>query len=339
MAIRWMDGFDYLQAGDVARRYDSSSIVQSLVTGRNGLGKAVCPNLNTYLVKSIPDNQATLITGMSMYWPSVGSGSGLFFAFTDNQGSLASVGTQLELWGGGGQTYVSVKANGVEIGRTSSTITYDTWHWLELKATFAPTGGTWEIRLNELVIGSGTGNTSTTGNSYANGWWLSVVGSTTSYYDDWVILDTTGPAPYNDYLGDCVIECLLPAGPGAHTDFTSSNSNPDWQNVDDVPQDGDTSYVVSNVVGAMDTYVPSTIAAGGSTMAMQVVATARRADVGAHNAAVVVRSAGTDVVSSNLFAPTVEYLCYSDIFLTDSLGALWQAGTIQTAEFGIKVVD
>jgi hypothetical protein len=198
----------------------------------------------------------------------------------------------------------------------------------------------WEVRVDESVVGGGIGvNTSTTGNPWANGFLLSNANQDNNFYDDLVILDSIGPAPYNTYLGDCRIETLYPAGVGSHTDFTSSNSNPNWQNVAEIPSDYDSSYVSSATIGAMDTYPPSAPTSSGTNVAVQVVATARKADVGSRQIAVVLRTQGVDVTGSTVSDAASDYLCYFDIFTHDGLGNIWLLPTITAGEFGFTVVS
>src|SRR6185437_13665423 len=70
--------------------------------------------------------------------------------------------------------------------------------------------------------------------------------------------------------GDLRVECVMPNGPGAHTQFTPS-AGANWQNVDEVPPDDDTTHNDSSTAGQLDTFVHAALAGIPSSIAAVAV--------------------------------------------------------------------
>lgn len=75
------------------------------------------------------------------------------------------------------------------------------------------------------------------------------------YYDDMVVTDNTGVAPYNNSLGDCFIRTFLPTGNGSSSQFTNSagTSVDNYSYIDEVNSSG-ADYVGASVAGLRDLY-------------------------------------------------------------------------------------
>lgn len=138
------------------------------------------------------------------------------------------------------------------------------YQYFELKVVLGTTGS-YEFRVDGVTVASnssvdmneGGSNNFLVGNTNTGS-------STGTRMDDFYHVDSTGSAPYNDFLGPIHIERLYPSGAGSSTDFTPlSGSN--HENVDDEGRgDGDTSYNSTSTVGDKDLFTMSDIQHGGS---------------------------------------------------------------------------
>ena len=75
-----------------------------------------------------------------------------------------------------------------------------------------------------------------------------------TYYDDFYVMDGTGPAPWTSLLGDVHVQRLRPVSAGDFTQFTLTGAPTNWQAEDDDDHPDKSSYVESNVAGAIDSY-------------------------------------------------------------------------------------
>lgn len=141
------------------------------------------------------------------------------------------------------------------------------WYVIEFKFSVQDSGGLLECKCNGVQEFSITRDTREGG---AGGWsrvqWGGIGHPAYSmlWETAWV-LNTDGPSPSNDYLGDAQAWTLKPNGP-AFTQWTPSGSPPlaNWENVDDIPKDNDTTYNESSTAGHIDRFtledIPSHLA-------------------------------------------------------------------------------
>lgn len=116
------------------------------------------------------------------------------------------------------------------------------------------------------------------------------------YYDDFAINDDSGSIN-NTWIGAGVIRLLKPTSDDTNSDFTPNTGVDNYANVDDFPDDGDTTYNSSTVSGDIDTFglesVPS-IATGQTINAVQAIYRARSETDVASVAPILVSGATTD---------------------------------------------
>ena len=185
-------------------------------------------------------------------------------------------------------------------------------------------------------------NTQATGNASANqlvlfGGGLGVGESIVNYFDDLYLCDGLGSVN-NTFLGDIRVQALLPTSDGAATDWTPSAGSDHYALVNEVPSDGDASYVASATPGDIDEYGVTPIAvASGTVFGVQVGLYARKDDAGSRNIAPVVRESGTDHVGSDI-ALGASYAYYFQVYDEDpATSAAWTIAGINGDQFGVKV--
>lgn len=234
---------------------------------------------------NLPDDYAALVAGLGFYLnPAMGADVQIC-GFYD-AGTL-----QVGVWlSPSGQLYVKNGA-GTVLGRSRpDLIRRNSWNYVELKATFHASAGTWAVRLNGVALLSGSG-VATIGstNAYANQF---KAGAGSTRIDDVYVCDTSGSLN-KDFLGDIGVWCLRPSGAGTHSDWSpSAGSN--YQCVDEATPDS-SSYVSTTGVGNRDSYALDDLPANVTAVkAVQVVLNALKEDASDRSLKAGVRSGATD---------------------------------------------
>jgi len=144
---------------------------------------------------------------------------------------------------GGGGTLLATTADPV--------LASDTWHYLEAKVVCHDTAGAYEIRIDgqTVLTGSDVDTWAYNDSRYV----MFQLRHYYQYLDDIYICDTDGTTN-NDFLGQVVVEGILPSADGDSSDWTPLSGTDHSAMVDDIPPDDDTSYVESNVEGDDDLY-------------------------------------------------------------------------------------
>ena len=224
------------------------------------------------------------------------------------------------------------------------------FHFLEWKSLISPTVGTTEVRLDGVSILTLTNqNTRATANSSWNGVYIGQTdaiassGTTSSGnydFDDLYVLDGTGSAPWNNFLGDVRIDTRLATGASANgapnTQWTpSAGSN--YQNVDETTPNDDTDFNSGVAVDLLDTFVvQDCVVAGVTVLGAQVVVTAKRIDASLCSLAAAVRHSSTNYVGASLEVP-VSYASLPIMFATNpGTSAQWTESEFNNAEFGYQ---
>ena len=277
MSLQWVEGFEVRRQADFyADLYDEAPtglISSSFQAGRlHGYAFDGSSNLHTWLTRSL-EAHATWIIGIAAQINSPNDAlDAVFIGVQDDSTPQLSLYIKedgssddyyFELWRGDNSTGTLLDTSAVQDGA-------DGYNYWELKVTIANTGGTWELRRNGVVVMSGIGDTQNTGNATGNKIRFSsqretsaVIGTPRFDLDDIYINNGSGTFN-NDFLGDQVVEGILPNAAGDSTDFVaedlgSPSGNPNWQEVDDDPEsaggpDDDDGYVTADVAGDKDLY-------------------------------------------------------------------------------------
>lgn len=279
---------------------------------------------------------------------------GLAFQITGGLIPGAANKNIFQLYDGGGgyvaglnvdnSTHLAVYANGGStlVGTGTTPIAMNTWYYVELKIVVAGASGSCELHVNGLSspaeIPATTGNFGTNnigrfsmqrnGNNQSD-----VCG------DDWYILDLTGPAPQNNFLGDVTVETLMPNGDGAHTAWVPTPVGTHWNKENEIPPDNDTTYVSSSNPGDLDTYTVTPLAQPtGAVYGVMTNLYARKNDAAVHTIAPVIRQSGTDNIGATTVGLSTSYLWYRQLYPLDTTGAAWTPTSVDNAEYGIKMV-
>jgi hypothetical protein len=144
-------------------------------------------------------------------------------------------------------------------------------------------------------------------------------GLPTLFVDDVYMLDTSNPsAPNSTFLGALRLFTLGPTANAAVSWIPNANTN--WQQVSEVPPDGDTSFVSSGSVGDQDQYIyPIGGVPSNSSMAFVQHELDMEVDVGSRSVGSVVNGAP----AINPQALTTGYHIYATPYDVQPGGAIW----------------
>jgi hypothetical protein len=212
------------------------------------------------------------------------------------------------------------------------------WHYIEMSATIADSGGTCVVKINGTEVINFTGDTKNAGTATtidAIRFQRTVPGNV--YWDDYYLCDATGSAPYNTFLGEVRVQALMPTGAGASTQWTPS-TGANWAAVDEVPPSA-TDYVLTATSGFRDTYAMSDLTGTVNTvLAARTYALAKKSDTGAASIKIVDRSGSTDYYSTSAALATTDTTMLGTLRITDpATSAAWTASGVNALQAGVEL--
>jgi hypothetical protein len=233
----------------------------------------------------------------------------------------------------------------------SGVVAANTYYYFECGATISSTVGAVTCYLNG-VPGGGTPVVQVTGantKNTANTWIDEVqVGSLNNSYnvmlDDWYMLDLTGAAPNNTYLGDKKIITVLPSADSATPGLNQFSTQPSqtatnhWQNVDEVPPDDATSYNFSATPGDRESYRHAALSLGNISF-LNTRARISKDDAVARSASITCRSGSTDSIGTAISVPS-SFTTFNLINTVDpATGVAWTNGGVNGQESGLEIIS
>lgn len=209
--------------------------VFSTTGGRYGNGGRyyINTNNNTSWIMDISDRAVNNVwTGRSQSLPTSGAVANTYlFAARSNTGIETTITVELD-----GTIKVFRGDRGALLGNSApGVMTRDTWLWLDIYYKMDTTTGGVGVCINNLqVVNITNANTKQFGSTSNN-----VISSVTiataqnASNDDYYILDTTGPAPWNGRLGDARVVNLYPLADFGANSGTPSTGTAHWSVIDD----------------------------------------------------------------------------------------------------------
>jgi hypothetical protein len=353
MSLLFMDGFDYYETADLTHTWDSvfDDVNGNPPTLTSGTGRYGSGSQALYLG---PNGGAGVTKGF-------GSQDTWYVGFAFKYSATVNVGRILSFPGPSGidQVVVSLNAGILTVGNTNfsvvsaTSITAGTWNYIEvlvsgLVATNTCAAGSIQLRINGIVVCSVPANQHTQGDfdssgSTATSTLLIGGGSSTSpvdiYIDDLYVCNEVGTIN-NNFLGDVRIECLTVTGAGSNTQWTPL-SGTNYSNIDEVDEDGDTSYNSTNVITQVDTFPVSSLSSTYVTInAVQISITARKDNIGLRSITAALKSGSTtyDHSLSNNFGLGDGYAEFLDTWQVNPNGNVaWTNDSINEMEIGVKL--
>jgi hypothetical protein len=341
MALVLVEGFDHLSAAQFTAKGWSAN--PTAVNSGRLAGQCATFGSISNSTKVLPSSYSTLIVGLAFKCaslPSAGNTEGICEFRTATGGTVAALGIN----SAGKVVVLNGAINvGTVIATGTTVISAGAWTYVELKIVVAGAAGSCEVHLNgnsaSPEIATTTGNFGSTNIAQINVGSPNTGGQVGVNIDDVYVVDTTGVAPDNTFLGDVNVGTLYPDGDGAHTQWTPDSGSPHFSRVNEATPDDDTSYVADGTVGDRDSYTFGSLASLlGTVFGVQTNVYARKDDVGTRQICAVTRPTTVDHDGATKTLST-SYQCFSEISPTNpDTSAAWTISDIDAAEFGVKVV-
>lgn len=250
----------------------------------------------------------------------------------------------------GGTTVVNPDGEGnlvLQSGATSVAsfpISAGAWHWVSMHFRVHATLGKWTVSVDGIQQVDFSGDTIGTGSADTINGVLFGVGEGPNpdpfyTWDDIIITDGIGGAPFNGLLADRRIETLRPDGAGTATNFAPFPADAvNWDKVDEATPDDDTTYVEDSVSAQRDTYTHTNMTLTPASIDGLVVKTlVKNPDGGSNDLKHVIDSNGSVSVGSAI-GTTSDYLVKQTLFETDpDTAAAWTKTGVDAVEAGFEV--
>jgi hypothetical protein len=344
MALVFMDGFD-LKNGTGFRgwTFEAFEGTQSYVAGDIGGSAQLLSRFggtfgaaHVDLYKILSSTYSELVWGFRFY---VGATANPTQDFCRLLNSAVTVVIASIRFAAGGVARV-VNGSGTTIGTGTRVVAGTGWHYLELRIKINGAAGECQLYVDgaeDIATTVGDFGSTNLGAIQYYGRWDDGVGNI--YVDDVYVLDTTGGAPLNTFLGDSHIETLLPTSDGATLQWTPNTGVTGYTQVDDNPYDGDTTYVYSATPGDISTYGCADLSSVGPTVyAVQPNLMARKDDSGLRQIQPVIRQGGVNYSVGSISTLSTSYALSTSILPLDPLGAAWTSANVNADEFGVSLV-
>jgi len=249
MAFLWMDSFDHMVGADLAAKYNTAGGTISAGAGRRGSAAYYAnagPAYTGGLTRTLAPADNTCILGVAVKLGDVSSSGYYYFLGVLKAGTVQcsvniNASGYLQLYrGDNGGTLLATAATQPLIANTYS--------YVELKVVVHPSTGSATLRVDGTsVLTVPTANTAAGGSA---GWDQVRIGGNSfaiAYpsLDDYYVLDGSGSAPLNDFLGNVRVDAGYPTGAGATTGWTPS-AGANYACVDEATPNGDTDYVTAS---------------------------------------------------------------------------------------------
>lgn len=298
--------------------------------GRRGGGAVSIQGTSDYVSYELPDPEGTIILGVAVYFSAASIGTARsFISLYDSASAQLHLRINANL-------SLSVLRSGVLLANSAAgVISPQHFHYIELRALISNTGR-FEVRVDEQrVVSMVSADTQATANSQVTHIRLGYIDGDTDRYDDLYLLNTDGTR-LNDFLGDVMVECTHPDGNGTTNNFTPLAGD-NYENVDELLMDEDTSYVTSNTVGHIDLYTMDSLPdVNGAAVLAVMSASAVRHDAGTPSVKPLIRTGGTTFEGDEIFT-TGDYVYADHIWeLNPDTGDPWTEAEVNAAEAGIK---
>ncbi len=322
MALVLVEGFDHYAGAQAAEKFWNGTIIMGPGRGFGGQSAGVV-FLNP-VFKTLPSTYSTLIANAAFKLTGVASPRIMTLE------ASGAVAVDIGLDSSGHLTLRDSVGNLIATGATI--VPYNTWFYVSVKVTI---GGNAVVQLNGAAeIASVSGNWGVSNLDRIVFWNMNLGGDATNV-DDVVVMDSSGSAPLNDFLGDVRVETLYPVADGTHTDWTPKVGTDHYAMVNEHLIDGDGSFVYDATPGDKDSYIIETFI--GSIYGAQLNIGARKGDASVRQIKPLVRQGGTDYLGP-LWTLSADYVINSWQLDNDPTGTPWTAAQINADEFGQDLI-
>jgi hypothetical protein len=238
LATKWSSGLGNFNTNPAFIRTPNALRTQSLL--------AIGGSFN-----NLPRINFTLRFNMTVgvaYYQSNNIGNQIMFFY--NQATAGQLG-QINVLANGAIQLTS--SQGILATSASGLIGIGQFYYIEQQSVFQ-VAGSCSVRVNGQTVLTFNGDMTAAGGSHpgADGFLLPGSAINNCYYNDLYLLDSSG-STNNTFLGAVLIYALPTKANETPLNFTPL-ANTNWQEVNAFPPQGDTAYVSSSTVGAIDQY-------------------------------------------------------------------------------------
>lgn len=234
-----------------------------------------------------------------------------------------------------------VAVRGTTVVATSAYV-YPTgaWVFVQVRALIDNAVGVFQVYVNGVQVINVAGNTRQTANNFVNQWRFNYNNGTLSQrtlIDNFVLYDPAAGSP-NALTPETRVYFDLPNADGATIQWTPS-AGANWQNVDENPPDGDTTYNLAASAPLTDLYAfPNTTVPGLATVyAVGQRMLCRKDDAGVNDVDFILRTGGSDFLPGAPFGLNSTFTTYRQTW-TDNpdTTAAWTPTEANDAQAGIR---
>lgn len=330
MALLFIDSFDHYTTSEIGLLYGTA---QGTINASGRFGS--CLSGANYTDTRNFSAAATIVVGFALKWSNTGLG-GTVCEFR----SSTTIHVRLQMDGAGHIQATNSSGTPYTGGTGAMLLTSGVWYYIEAKVFVHDTTGTVEVKINEVSQFSLTGLDTRNGTpTTIDNLRIGNTGTATAAYDDLYILDTSGSAPTNDFLGDCRVQAIFPSTAGNSAQWTPLSST-NVSNVDETTPDGDTSYNSSSTANQIDSFNYTDLTPSSATVyGVQYCLYARKDDAGTRTIAPLARIGSTDYPSATTHNLSTSYAYYLQIHeQSPATSSAWTVSEINGAEFGYKEI-
>lgn len=339
MTLRLIEGFDHFNTTTLAALKgwqflnNTGGSPVTWVAGRLNGNAVKITGVNSLsdisLTKFLPVTASTVVAGFAVRPVS--------FPMSQLVLLVSSTGAPILVLGFDSAGRLQIKNSGLTVIATGTTLfATGAWFYVEVKAVVAGASGSVSAQVNGGAEIAAT--TASIGTTAVGGIMLRTIDLTSASFDDLYVCDTAG-TENNSFLGDRHVDTLFPTADGTHTDMAPDSGTAHYSRVNETSPDGDSSYVATNVLNAIDSYqVGSVSVPTADVRGIQTNLWARKDDAALRQVAPLIRVATTDYPgSTQTLAAT--YVDYTQIYEQNpGTSADWTVPDIDAAEYGVKVV-
>jgi hypothetical protein len=344
--MAWLlgDGFDFYNATtDIVLPgttwvSSTAALVATAATRFNAGQAAQVTNGSAITSVSFANSTTIYVNFAAMYVPVItGGGTTQISGFNLFDG--ASV--QLGIWfRNGGDIVVTNTGTGSGTVLATSSVLFSSgvWHHYQFKIVINNATGSVELRMD----GSSSPAWNPTGINTRNGTvnaqvnklnFISTIGTTNLDFDDLYCFNDQGAAP-NTWQGDVRAVQQMPASDSAIA-WTRSTGSTNFSLVNELKQNSDTNYVLTNTPGSADAYNVGALASTPiSIIAVQQKMIYRMDDSGPHTIKQQLISGATTANGSTVSSIST-YQWQEDLYVTDpNTSAAWTATALNAVKIG-----
>lgn len=335
MTLLFFDGFDAQDAPLKWTVTDGTTVPGYTSTTRYSAGHAATTSGSVGLTKGITPSSKVFV-GLALKVTAFNATNGVV-GFSSDSGGTKHLSVRVTTSGAlslyRSTTLLASSAAGV--------LTLNAWHYIEVSATLADSGGTAAVRVDGATVIDFTGDTRNSGTSTnidaVTLWAATGATSSGGIIDDLYILNNSG-TKNNNFLGEVMVQTLQVTGAGSSANQTPYGSGTNWQNVDELPYStGD--YNASSSANVSDLYSIADAAPGLTTVyGVQTNVIAGKTEPGTGNVRPILRVGGTTYQDSTKALASTPTWTGSARENNPTTGVSWTTGDVNSLEIGSEVL-